>query len=180
VIQAVDLDVGLVVAGHGRHYIVESPEGTRIICHPRGKKSDCVVGDRVRWQRSGDEGVIEHVEPRRNLLFRQDEWKTKSFAPTSTSCWSWSPPSRCSANRSSRGALIAAESAEIPVASLLNKADLPRSRGARTPRPVSPHGHRGARSRAEGGLRKRAARSRRCSRTVRRSSSARAAPARAR
>ena len=78
--KPVTLDVGLVVAGHGRHYIVETPEGVRLTCHPRGKKSDCVVGDRVRWQASGDEGVIEHVEPRRNLLFRQDEWKTKSFA----------------------------------------------------------------------------------------------------
>ena len=29
---------------------------------------------------SGEEGVIEAVEPRRNLLFRQDEWKTKAFA----------------------------------------------------------------------------------------------------
>ena len=74
------LDLGLVVAGYGRHYIVETPDGTRITCHPRGKKSDCVVGDRVRWQASGDEGVIEHVEPRRNPLLRQDEWKTKSFA----------------------------------------------------------------------------------------------------
>ena len=34
----------------------------------------------MRWQPAGDEGVIEHVEPRRNLLFRQDEWRTKSFA----------------------------------------------------------------------------------------------------
>ena len=61
--------------------MVETPEGERLICHPRGKKSDCVVGDRVRWMPTGsDEGVIEHLEPRRNLLFRQDEWKTKSFA----------------------------------------------------------------------------------------------------
>ena len=78
--RSVELDLGLVVAGHGRHYVVETPEGRRITCHPRGKKSDCVVGDRVRWMPTGDEGVIEHVEPRRNLLFRQDEWKTKSFA----------------------------------------------------------------------------------------------------
>ena len=78
--EIVELDVGLVVAGHGRHYVVETPEGGRITCHPRGKKSDCVVGDRVRWRPSGDEGVIEHVEPRRNLLFRQDDWRTKSFA----------------------------------------------------------------------------------------------------
>ncbi|MEO7009840.1 MAG: ribosome small subunit-dependent GTPase A, partial [Caldimonas sp.] len=78
--HAVELDIGLVVAGHGRHYIVETSDAVRVTCHPRGKRSDCVVGDRVRWQPSGDEGVIEQVEPRRNLLYRQDEWKTKSFA----------------------------------------------------------------------------------------------------
>ena len=71
---------GLVVSGFGRHYIVEDDSGQRVICHPRGKKSLCVVGDRVRWQVSGDEGVIEALEPRRNLLFRQDDWKTKAFA----------------------------------------------------------------------------------------------------
>ena len=42
----VELDVGLVVAGYGRHYVVETPEGERVTCHPRGKKSECVVGDR--------------------------------------------------------------------------------------------------------------------------------------
>ena len=79
--KVVALDLGLVVASHGRHYTVETPEGKRLTCHPRGKKSDCVVGDRVRWMPTGsDEGVIEHLEAARNLLFRQDEWKTKSFA----------------------------------------------------------------------------------------------------
>ena len=29
---------------------------------------------------AGDEGVIEAPQPRRNLLYRQDEWRTKSFA----------------------------------------------------------------------------------------------------
>ena len=71
------LAVGLVVAAHGRHVMVETPEGTRVLCHPRGKKSELVVGDRVRWQPAGDEGVVERLEPRRNLLFRQDEWRTK-------------------------------------------------------------------------------------------------------
>ena len=75
---------GLVVGAHGRHLMAATPSSrwptARACCHPRGKKSECVVGDRVRWQASGDEGVIEQVEPRRNLLYRQDEWKTKSFA----------------------------------------------------------------------------------------------------
>ena len=71
---------GLVVAGHGRHCLVETPEGERLICHPRGKKSQALVGDRVQWQASEDEGTIEKVLPRKNLFYRQDEIRTKSFA----------------------------------------------------------------------------------------------------
>ena len=74
------LEPGLVVAGHGRHVWVETPDGRRLICHPRGKKSQTVVGDQVLWQASEDEGTIEKVLPRRNLFYRQDEIRTKSFA----------------------------------------------------------------------------------------------------
>lgn len=119
------LDLGLVVAGHGRHYIVETPEGQRIQCHSRGKKSDCVVGDRVRWQVSGDEGVIEHVEPRRNLLFRQDEWKTKSFAANLDQIMVLVAGEPVFSESQLARALIAAESADIPARIVLNKADLP-------------------------------------------------------
>jgi ribosome biogenesis GTPase len=126
-----DLDVGLVVAGHGRHYIVEAPEGRRFICHPRGKKSECVVGDRVRWQRSGDEGVIEHVEPRRNLLFRQDEWKTKSFAANLDQLLVLVAVEPVFSESQLARALIAAESADIPARIVLNKVDLPAIAGAR-------------------------------------------------
>jgi ribosome biogenesis GTPase len=125
------LDVGLVVAGHGRHYIVETPEGERIQCHPRGKKSDCVVGDRVRWQVSGDEGVIEHVEPRRNLLFRQDEWKTKSFAANLDQLIVLVASEPVFSESQLARALIAAESAGIPARIVLNKADLPAIGAAR-------------------------------------------------
>ena len=75
-----DLRPGLVVASHGRHCLVETDSGERLICHPRGKKSQAVVGDRVLWQASQDEGTVERVEPRRNLFYRQDEIRTKSFA----------------------------------------------------------------------------------------------------
>ncbi len=71
---------GLVVSAHGRHCVVETPEGERVICHPRGKRLTVVVGDRVRWLPSQDEGVIERIDERRNLLYRQDEVRTKSFA----------------------------------------------------------------------------------------------------
>jgi ribosome biogenesis GTPase len=71
---------GLVVASHGRHCMVETPAGERVICHPRGKKSQAVVGDRVQWLASRDEGTIEKILPRENLFYRQDEIRTKSFA----------------------------------------------------------------------------------------------------
>jgi ribosome biogenesis GTPase len=129
--KAAALDTGLVVAGHGRHYIVETPEGERVICHPRGKKSDCVVGDRVRWQTSGDEGVIEHVEPRRNLLFRQDEWKTKSFAANLDQLLVLVAAEPVFSESQLARALIAAESADIPSRIVLNKADLPAISAAR-------------------------------------------------
>ena len=46
--DASKLKPGLVVASHGRHVWVETPDGQRLICHPRGKKSQTVVGDHVQ------------------------------------------------------------------------------------------------------------------------------------
>ena len=75
-----DLHPGLVVASYGRHFLVETPDGKRLTCHPRGKKSQAVVGDNVLWQGTHDEGTLEKVLQRRNLFYRQDELRTKSFA----------------------------------------------------------------------------------------------------
>lgn len=124
-IQRLELDTGLVVAAHGRHVVVRTPEGRRVHCHLRGKKNDAVVGDQVRWQPTGDEGVIERVEPRRNLLFRQDEWRTKSFAANLDALLvlvAVEPP--FSESQLAR-ALIAADSAGVPAWIGLNKVDLP-------------------------------------------------------
>jgi ribosome biogenesis GTPase len=129
--KAVVLDLGLVVAAHGRHYLVETPEGRRLRCHPRGKKSDCVVGDRVRWQPAGDEGVIEHLEPRRNLLYRQDEWKTKSFAANLDQLLVLVAGEPMFSESQLSRALVAAESQGIPACILLNKVDLPAATLAR-------------------------------------------------
>ncbi|MFT7772868.1 ribosome small subunit-dependent GTPase A [Roseateles sp.] len=126
------LDLGLVVRGHGRHYIVEDAEGRRFVCHPRGKKSDAVVGDQVRFaEASADEGVIEAVEPRRNLLFRQDEWKTKSFAANLDQLLVLVAVEPVFSESQLARALIAAESAGIRAAIALNKTDLPGTDTAR-------------------------------------------------
>ena len=125
------LDLGRVVAAHGRHVIVETPEGKRLPCHLRGKKSDCVVGDLVRWQPAGDEGVVEHIEPRRNLLFRQDDWRTKSFAANLDQVLVLVAGEPMFSETQLARALIAAQSAGIAVQVLLNKTDLPQATVAR-------------------------------------------------
>lgn len=125
---------GLVVAGHGRHYAVEVDDGSRLTCHPRGKKSDCVVGDRVRFQPttgSGEEGVIESVLERRNLLFRQDEWKTKAFAANLDQILVMVASEPVFSESQLARALIAAGSAGIEARILLNKSDLPSIEAAR-------------------------------------------------
>lgn len=124
--------VGLVVRGHGRHYLIEDEDGERVHCLTRGKKSDCVVGDRVRWLRSSEhEGVIEAVEPRRNLLFRQDEWKTKSFAANLDRLLVLVAVEPQFSESQLTRSLIAAHSAGISTDILLNKTDLPGADAAR-------------------------------------------------
>ncbi len=115
---------GLVVAAFGRHCLVESPDGTRRICHPRGKKSQVVVGDRVEWLPSGDEGSVEQVQERRNLFYRQDELRTKSFAANLDQVLVLIAADPEFSERQLARALIAAEAERIPVLIVLNKRDL--------------------------------------------------------
>ncbi|CAJ48985.1 ribosome small subunit-dependent GTPase A [Bordetella avium] len=72
---------GRIIAAHGRHYSVELADGHVRKCFPRGKKTGPAVGDWVRITPQGnDEGAIDAVLPRRNLLFRSDEMRSKQFA----------------------------------------------------------------------------------------------------
>ena len=122
--QVEGTQAGLVVAGFGRHVLVETDTGARVICHPRGKKSQAVVGDRVRWLPSQDEGTIEKVEPRSNLFYRQDEMRTKSFAANLDQVLIlMAAEPEFSENQLTR-ALIAAEAEGITAIIALNKSDL--------------------------------------------------------
>jgi ribosome biogenesis GTPase len=73
---------GLVVAAHGRHYLVAPEDGGPMLqCFPRGKRSEVAVGDRVIYEpTSADQGVIVEIGERRNLLYRSDQYKSKLFA----------------------------------------------------------------------------------------------------
>jgi len=115
---------GLVVAGFGRHMLVESDSGERLICHPRGKKNQAVVGDRVRWLPSEDEGTIEKIEERRNLFYRQDEMRTKSFAANLDQALILIAAEPEFSESQLTRALIAAEAEGIPPVIALNKSDL--------------------------------------------------------
>jgi len=113
-----------VVATHGRHVVVESPDGTRRICHPRGKKSQTVVGDRVDWMASEDEGTIETIQPRRNVFYRQDEIRTKSFAANLDQVLILLAAEPEFSERQLARALISAEAEGIAPLIVLNKSDL--------------------------------------------------------
>lgn len=118
------LQNGLVVAGFGRHVMVETDAGERIICHPRGKKNTAVVGDRIKWLATQDEGTIEKLEPRKNLFYRQDEIRTKSFAANLDQILILiAAEPEFSESQLSR-ALIAAEAEHIKPIIALNKSDL--------------------------------------------------------
>ena len=115
---------GWVVAAHGRHVVVESAPGQTVRCHLRGRQQEAVVGDEVVWLPSGDEGVIETIRPRRNLLQRQDAWKSKSFAANVDALLLLVAVDPGFSDSLILRALIAAASAGVPAWMLLNKTDL--------------------------------------------------------
>ena len=122
---------GLVVGAHGRHFVVENDERQRILCPRRGKKVDVVVGDRVEWQPTGDGGVIEGVLPRRSLLWRQDRWRSKSFAANIDRLIMLVAATPPMDEGLLARALVAAAHADIASHLLLNKTDLPEIADAR-------------------------------------------------
>jgi ribosome biogenesis GTPase / thiamine phosphate phosphatase len=111
---------GLVVASFGRHVLVEKDDGERLICHPRGKKNQALVGDRIQWLASEDQGTVEKIEARSNVFYRQDELRTK-YLDQVLILMAAEP--EFSENQLTR-ALIAAEAQRIQPIIALNKSDL--------------------------------------------------------
>ncbi len=119
-----DAQSALVVGAFGRHCLIETDDGRRLIAHPRGKKSQAVVGDRVWWVATGDEASIERLHERRNLFYRQDEIRTKSFAANLDRVLILiAAEPEFSESQLSR-ALVAAEAEKITPVIALNKSDL--------------------------------------------------------
>ena len=116
---------GQVIAAFGRHFSVEIQRGDIVSCVMRGKKGGVACGDRVEIQlTTTGQGVIETIQPRTSMLYRSDAFKEKIIAANVTQViivvaavpsFSEELINRC---------LVAAESANIAVLIVLNKADL--------------------------------------------------------
>lgn len=116
---------GRVVAAHGRQYIVETGDGTRLPCFPRGKKSEVACGDEVEFARSSaDQGVIEKILPRRSLLYRSNEIRQKLIAANVDQLIIVVATEPAFSDELVTRALVAAESADIEILIVLNKCDL--------------------------------------------------------
>lgn len=119
------LQQGLIVAAHGRHYTVEMPDGSLRKCFPRGKKSGPTVGDQVEITPQGtNEGAIDRVLDRRNLLYRSDNMRTKQFAANVDQLLIVVAPEPLFSSDLTGRALVAAWSVGITPFIILNKVDL--------------------------------------------------------
>ncbi len=115
------------MANHGRAFTVEDENGLRVRCLTRGKRSDAVVGDFVQWRLGVDgdhEGVIERVDERRNVLWRQDELRSKTFAANIDQVLVMVAADPVFSEEQLTRSLIAAESAGIAARIVLNKTDM--------------------------------------------------------
>lgn len=116
---------GTVVAAHGRHYLIELPDGGTLPCFPRGKKSELACGDRVQLERSGEaQGVIDAILPRSSLLYRSNEFRQKLIAANVTLVVIVVATEPSFSDELVTRCLIAAESQDIEALIVLNKCDL--------------------------------------------------------
>ncbi|SNS69980.1 ribosome biogenesis GTPase [Noviherbaspirillum humi] len=115
---------GIVIAAHGRHYLVHV-EGERLHCVTRGKKSDIAVGDQVDIKRtSPDQGVIESFAERKTLLYRSDQFKSKLLAANVTQLFIVIATEPGFSDDLVSRSLVAAEAGGIAASLILNKTDV--------------------------------------------------------
>jgi ribosome biogenesis GTPase len=114
-----------VIGTFGRTSLLDDANGNTWSAVRRGRRSDLVVGDEVVATESGPgQAAVESIEPRRSLLYRADEFRTKELAanidrvliifasrPSFNLWFLWK-------------ALLAAKAADIEAIVVRNKADL--------------------------------------------------------
>lgn len=115
----------MIVAAHGRHYVVETGPGALVRCVPRGKRSVYACGDRVSFAPAGrDAGVIESVATRSSLFLRAAPHRQKLIAANATQVAVVVAAEPSYSDELVCRILVAAESQGIPALVVLNKIDL--------------------------------------------------------
>lgn len=120
-----------IVAAFGRHFLARADDGRLLPCVPRGKRSEAVCGDQVLLAPGDPPLAIDRVLPRRNALWREDQWRSKMFAANIDRVLLVTAAAPGVNHGLIGRALIAADAAGIPVTLLLNKCDLPQAEAAR-------------------------------------------------
>lgn len=116
---------GRVVAAHGRQYVVELADGSRLSCFPRGKKSEIACGDWVEFKKTSvDQGVIERIQPRQSLLYRSNKFRQKLIAANADQILIVVACEPAFSDELVTRALLAAENQDIASLIILNKCDL--------------------------------------------------------
>jgi ribosome biogenesis GTPase len=114
-----------VVASFGRHHVVEDAAGRLVEAQRRGKRGDVVIGDRVACRgAAAGQAVIESILPRRSLLLRADQNRSKSLAANVDRVVVVFAPRPAFNERFVWRALLAAATAGIEPLAVLNKTDL--------------------------------------------------------
>ena len=116
---------GLIVSAHGKRFGVETASGEKYACVIRGKKAGVACNDAVEFSVIGTgEGVIETIAPRRNLLYRSDEMRSKLLAANVDQAVIVTAAVPAPRPELVDRCLIAAAAADIPAILVVNKADL--------------------------------------------------------
>ncbi len=115
-----------IITSYGRRYIVRTANQQTYEASTRSKRTDYACGDFVNIQIINDEqAVIESVQPRQSLLYRQDAWKSKLIAANVSQLLIVIAAEPSPSEALLQRALIAAEAARIHPVIVINKADLP-------------------------------------------------------
>ena len=115
-----------IITSYGRRYIVRTTDQHTYEASTRSKRTDYACGDWVSIQIiNGEQAVIESVQPRQSLLYRQDAWKSKLIAANVTQLLIVVAAEPSPSEALLQRALIAAEAAHICAVIVINKADLP-------------------------------------------------------
>lgn len=118
--------IAQIVASHGKSYIVECTDKSRLIASTRGKKTDFACGDWVDIRvLNREQAVIEQLRPRQTLLYRSDSFRSKLIAANVTQVLIVVAPRPSFNDELIARSLIAAEAAGVKPAIILNKIDLP-------------------------------------------------------